>query len=151
MTETRHILLILIEIIEFLPFLLFINCILRAMPRRKQQSYDHPDQMTIFDIQPPETETPLVDNNSQIDQPLTDPWLFPLDVVAFPRRLPQSQQPKPKLFLLPPAKERLNYSSLNSTKLRALCSENGIRWRGVRKGKHLTKTQMIEQLSVLVA
>ena len=51
MTELQHLLLILIQIDEILPFVLFINCILRAMPRYKQQSYNHPGQMTIFQIQ----------------------------------------------------------------------------------------------------
>ena len=148
MTQFQHILLYLIEIIEILPFVLFINCVLKAMTRYKQPPYNHPSQMTIFQIQPPETEikTSSVDTNSEADQFLTDPWFSPIDDVALPRRLPHSQQPKPKLFLLPPAKKRLNHFSLNSTELRALCSEKGIKWRGVRGGKHLTKTQMIDRL-----
>ena len=112
MTELQHILLYLIEIIEILPFVLFINCILKAMTRYKQPPYNHPSQMTIFQIQQQETETLLIDNNSKVAQPLPDPWLLPLDVLALPRRLHQPQQLAPRLLLLPPAKSRQNYSNL---------------------------------------
>lgn len=157
MTELQYILLFLIKFIEILPFVLFINCILRAMPRHKQQSYDHPDQMTIFDIQPPETTTEInilqVATCSNTAYPLIpDPWLLPLDVLVFLKQLQQSpHQPIPKLLLLPAAKKQLDYSTLNSVTLRSLCSEKGIKWRGVRGGKHLTKQQMIEQLGNAIA
>ena len=118
------------------------------MTRYKQPPYNHPGQMTIFQIQPqePEIKSSSVDTNSKVDQPLSDPWLLPFNVVVLPKRSHQPQQLAPKLLLLPPAKDRQNYSSLNSTKLRSLCSEKGIRWRGVRQGKHLTKAQMIDRL-----
>ena len=166
MTEIRHILLILIKSIEIIPIILFINCILKAMSSRKQQPYDHPEQLTIFQIQQPKpvTDRAQVDTNSQhriytkAYQPLPDPWLLPLDIAAFSTRspsawlcVPLTKQPPQKLLLLPPAKEHSVYSKMNSVTLRSHCSKKGIKWRGVRGGKHLTKPEMIERFTTLSA
>lgn len=40
----------------------------------------------------------------------------------------------------------INYASLPSVELRRLCTDRGIRWRGVKAGKHLSKLEMISAL-----
>ena len=43
--------------------------------------------------------------------------------------------------------DKIDFSTLPTTKLRQLCSDRGIRWRCVRGSKHLTKAEMVLALA----
>lgn len=46
-----------------------------------------------------------------------------------------------------PIETAIDYASLSSIQLRKLCRDRGIRWRGVKAGKHLSKPEMLAVLA----
>jgi hypothetical protein len=104
----------------------------------------------------------------QPEQPcIADPWELP--ILTSSRRWSTRQPIKPVLALCPAVENVVvcedkkvsnlqennttsltDLRTLDSAKLRKLCTQKGIVWRNVRgKGKHLTKLMMIEQLEEL--
>lgn len=126
MTQLRHVLLLTIEILQLIPLLLFATCIIKAALREEKQA----------------SARVYFPESSPKPAPLPDPWLLPLDTTTLfvPSSLPWPTVKKPS-----------NYTALKTANLRKLCSEKGIKWRGVRNGKHLTKTQMVERLTAACA
>ena len=66
-----------------------------------------------------------------------------------PLQSPQRNKPKysaNKLDKVRKYNPSHDYQYLNCAQLRQLCTKFGIKWRGVKQGKHLTKTEMITEL-----
>ena len=80
---------------------------------------------------------------------LEDPWIMPmgLAILTPPPCCCHSAIATP---LLPPALEVAelpDIAQLDSTRLRKMCSEAGIKWRNTNGSKHLSKGEMIASLT----
>ncbi len=81
---------------------------------------------------------------------VADPWSVEVELTTKPCCCHTAAIATPLQLLLPPALEVVeqpDLATLPSSQLRKLCSERGIKWRGVHGGKHLSKPDMVAALS----